>query len=209
MKLMNGEKAWTPEEFPELYCLISEVNLPPQNKSQFLSRQYQILKRLVEESSQEDRDYAEKMLREYLPLEARMVVDWGNLWSSGLSRLIWMEVEEGKMWSLKQLAEEVLPYQGPLLDEETAKEEIEDLDLVAFVQSSLISGGGVYSTVMQNNTENPERARLLASSQTEMLGRGYRDYDPEDLATEALARAARRVNERRRQREKAQSQPPR
>jgi hypothetical protein len=139
MKLMNGEKVWVPEEYPELLSLISEVNLPPQNKSQFLSRQFQILKRLVGESSQEDRDYAEEMLREYLPLEARLEADWGNLWGSSLGRLIRTDVEEGRMWDLKQLAQEVLPYQGPVLNEQDAMERIEDLDLVAFVQSSLIS----------------------------------------------------------------------
>ncbi len=69
MKLRQNERVWAPAEHPEYLCLLIGKQQPPKTQEEFLLRQTQVLRRLLEEASPGEIKEANRKLQDEFPPE--------------------------------------------------------------------------------------------------------------------------------------------
>lgn len=134
MKLKPKEKFWVPLEYPLLFSLLGPGEKPPVDREDFLGCHGRMLDRLLLEASQEEIRNADHFLREYMSMDARLELDWQDLWTPmRVARLLHLESAEIPWYDVQNLAMRVLPHDGPVKSKQESREEAQELDLRSYL----------------------------------------------------------------------------
>jgi hypothetical protein len=137
MKLDSDDKIWFPVDKPDYLCVLTGRQHPPQNQLEFLSRQRELLDRLVEQSNQAELDNANRMLSQDLSARELDFLPSGLFHDPKMSRLLLEKPCDlnGPLHQWKEGFNQV--RQLPQMSRQEAKEEAEGLSLESFLSRLL------------------------------------------------------------------------
>jgi hypothetical protein len=129
MKLNANDKLWAPKDNPRYLLILRKEQPNPKTKAQFLEANVDLLERLQKEADPEEIDQANQILQNSLEWEVRQWLPPALFNSPKTPRLLLsLQLVEGSpLHEWKGGVEDAL--MAPAEDQETALEEVEQLDL--------------------------------------------------------------------------------